>query len=103
MDRRAASIATGALVALTLPLASPAQAGPPQRDCPPSFQLLTYKEQVELARERLGISRKEAIARVEETLALVDRNGDTLLCYSFPAEGTRPPNVVDNTSGVRAG
>jgi hypothetical protein len=96
MSRRAASIATGALVALTL--ASPAHAAPPQRDCPPSFELLTYEEQVEVARERLGISRKEAIARVEETLALIDKNGDTSLCYSFPENGTRPPNVVDNTA-----
>jgi hypothetical protein len=96
MSRRAASIATGALVALTL--ASPAHAAPPQRDCPPSFELLTYEEQVEVARERLGLSRKEAIARVEETLALIDKNGDTSLCYSFPENGTRPPNVVDNTA-----
>ena len=96
MSRRAASITTGALLALTL--ASPAHAAPPQRDCPPSFELLTYKEQVEVARERLGISRKEAIARVEETLALIDKNGDTSLCYSFPENGTRPPNVVDNTA-----
>ena len=102
MNRRAASIVTGALVALTLPLAPPAQAAP-QRDCPPPFELLTYRQQVAVARERLGISRQEAIARVDETVALIDRNGDTSLCYDFPEQGTRPPNVIDNTSGYGAG
>lgn len=99
MNRRAASIVTGALVALTLPLAPPAHAAPPQRGCPPAFELLTYSEQVAVARELLGISRKEAIARVDETVALIDRNGDTSLCYQFSEQGTRPPNVIDNTSG----
>ena len=100
MKLRGLVIATGALATLTLPLAYPAGAAPPQRGCAPPFDLLTRDDQVRLAMSKLGISEAAAIALVDETAALVDRNGDTLLCYVFP-NPDGPPNVIDNTS--RAG
>jgi hypothetical protein len=88
----------GAVVALSASVAVPAAAASPARACPPSFTLLTFKEQVALAMERLDLSRREAIDQaVQPTLDLIDRNGDRLLCYAFPkADG--PPNVIDNTA-----
>jgi hypothetical protein len=96
MYRRAALIASGALVALTLPLASPAGAAPPQGGCPPPFDLLDYAQQVALARAVLGISEAEAIAVVDESVAAVDHNDDRSLCYAFQNKNGAP-NVIDNT------
>ena len=96
MYRRATVIASSALVALTLPLASPAGAAPPHGGCPPPFDLLDYEEQVALARAALGISEAEAIVVVDETVAAVDSNGDRVLCYAFQNKN-RAPNVIDNT------
>jgi hypothetical protein len=101
MNRRAALIASGALVALTLPLASPAGAAAPQRGCPPPFELLTYRQQVALAREVLGISRPEAVALIDETVAAIDHNGDRKLCYAFQNKHTGEPNIIDNTARSR--
>jgi hypothetical protein len=97
MYRTAALVVSGALVALTLPLASPAGATPPQGECPLGFELLDHKQQVALAREVLGIGKREAEALVDESVAAVDSNGDTLLCYAFPNKERTAPNVIDNT------
>jgi hypothetical protein len=93
MNRRAGLLATGALVALTLPLASPAQAARPERGCPPPFELLTYAEQVALAQE-LGVP----LSVVDETVARIDKNGDTSLCFAFQNKVKGAPNVIDNTA-----
>jgi hypothetical protein len=93
MRRRAALIATGAFAALTLPLASPAGAAPPQRGCPPPFELLTYRQQLSLA-EELGVPRDV----VDETIAMVDKNGDRSLCFAFQNKHTGQPNIIDNAA-----
>ncbi len=97
MYRRTALVVSGALVALTLPLASPAGAAPPPGGCPPGFMLLDYEEQVDLAMKTLDIKKREARALVDESIAAVDSNGDTLLCYAFPNKERTAPNVIDNT------
>jgi hypothetical protein len=98
MNRRAAVIASGALVALTLPLASPAGAAPPVGGCPPPFMLVTEREQVALAMRLLGLSEDEAMALVEETLATLDKNGDRSLCFASQNKVRGEPNIIDNTA-----
>ena len=101
MNRRALLVAPGALVALTLLLASPAGAAPPVGGCPPPFQSVTEEEQVALAQELLGISEEEAVALVDETLATFDKNGDTVLCFAFQNKTRNEPNIIDNTARSR--
>jgi hypothetical protein len=101
MNRRAALIATGALAALTLPLASPAAAAPPARGCPPVFELLSYRQQVDLAMQLLGLSEADAEALADETVALIDKNGDRALCFAFQNKHTGEPNVIDNAARSR--
>ena len=98
MRARIVAAAAGLVVGLGVPFAGPSSAAAPARGCPSPFDLLTFEEQVELAMERLDLTRREAIDQaVQPTLDLIDRNGDRLLCYAFPKpEG--PPNVIDNTA-----
>jgi hypothetical protein len=96
MNGRPAVIATAALIGLFLPLTSPASAAP-QRACPPPFELLTYEQQVELARQ-VTDSDEEAKALADETIARVDKNGDLLLCFAFQNKSKGAPNVIDNTA-----
>jgi hypothetical protein len=98
MRARSVAATAGVVVALSVFAAVPASAAAPARGCPSPFTLLTFKQQVALAMDRLDLTRQEAIDQaVQPTLDLIDRNGDRLLCYSFPtAEG--PPNVIDNTA-----
>ena len=97
MKRRAAVCAAAAMVALTVPWAAPAAAAPPARGCPPPFELLTYRQQVALAMEVLGISRRAAIQLTDETVAGIDKNGDRSLCFAFQNRSTGEPNIIDNT------
>jgi hypothetical protein len=98
MNSRAAAATTWLVLAMTVPLTGTAAAGPPQRECPLPFELTTFDEHVELVQEKLGLSEEEARALAEQTFALIDRNGDRLLCFAFQNRVKGAPNIIDNAA-----